>query len=638
MQYPMLIDYLLLMLKSFTALFMIYLTGKIILSFFSVNVLGTFKLFLIYITGLTSVFLIYSVIKTNFLTVNIGFLPILFYIIYLKRDTITLPKLNYFNIKNDISLTLLIFIPIYLFQSYFFFDFMNGTFKPLHTDHYLYADFSNSLKLFGIESKFTDLNFYFANSNKLVPYHYPELWLTAFFSIFLKTPTVNAYFLIIIPVCVSIFSIGIFSLLDNKKVPFLIKYIFSILGLFISGIYFDIYNEFEITKYQHQADNSIFSLFSQKFCLIYIYILLSAILFLRNKRDLGLIVLSLVPILSISFAPGIVGGLFLYYLYKVFFKSYKIKISNDVSLFTSIFIGVFLLFFYSVNKGDYTSNVLDDAFLLNDIVNNKLNLSSIKIFIGNNIHRLFRPFIFYVPYAFIIWILILKNQALSFLYLLILFCGVFSSVILLGVLDSNQFASNTYIFFNVSIIIGISFFIEENKLVSLKRSLIFTVLLFLISTNIINISKNKNLPNRIIENKVFKRILTETDDENIKILVFLNRSDFSKIPFLSWWQLKNDLLPLTQYSNRNIIFTFGNPELFFKSKTDITSADKLFFNHLLPINYIKNNKYNYVKFIKTNNIKLLYVKKGVYLSPEINKQIKFELKSKELDGRMLILK
>src|SRR6202008_2744448 len=106
-------------------------------------------------------------------------------------------------IKKELLASALFFLPIILFQAYFYFDFFQDSFKTLHTDHYLYADFSNSLKLFGLESPFTDL-IYYNNVEYLVPYHYAELWLTALFSEIFKVSTIISYFLIVIPLSASI--------------------------------------------------------------------------------------------------------------------------------------------------------------------------------------------------------------------------------------------------------------------------------------------------------------------------------------------------------------------------------------------------------------------------------------------------
>jgi hypothetical protein len=629
----MLIQYLILMLESITAMLSIYLIGKIILSFFNFNISGIFRLFSLYVVGLIAIILFHSIVKTKFITINSGLIPILFLILYLKRHKLTKPKFNFNNVKNEIFITILIFVPIYLYQSCYFFDFLNGTFKPLHTDHYLYADYTNSLKLLGVESINTDLNYYL-NAKQPTPYHYSELWLTSFFSSIFKISTVKAYFLITIPVCASIFSVGIFSLMDKSFVTFCQKYIFSITAIFVSGVYFTFYNDFEITKYSYQADNNIISLFNQKLCVIYIFILFSTMLFIQKKRDLGFISLSIVPILSVSFAPSIIGGVLLWYFFNVLVRKEKISSNNRLGLLVTIFVALFIFSFYQKFKGSYSPNLLKEASYLNDILSNNIKLSDIKIIVAYNIYRFLRPFIFYLPYLYFIWIFIKVNSQISLLFLFILISGVFSSVILFGITEAHQFASNSYIIFNIIVIFGMSLYWCNFKLYRFKPWLVVSMFFAFVCINFISTSENKKLPSIIKDDSIFRKISTILDKENVKILIFLNKSDYINIPYFSYWQIKNDILPLTQYTNQNIIFSIGNPELYINSKKHIGEEDKQYYKlHLLI-----NKKSNYINFIKVNNIKLLYVKKGVYLSYKLDKQIDYVLKSKEIEGELIVLK
>ena len=163
-----------------------------------------------------------------------------------------------------------------------------------------------------MESPFTDLTHFFG-SDRLVPYHYSELWLTSFFSDIYGVSTIVSYALLVIPICVSVFILGCYTLFETSKISPYLKYTLVLLSALLSGVYFTGYGVYELTNYAHQSDNGILSLFAQKNCII--YILFSAILFIKQKQQLSLLVLLIVPIFSTVFLPGIIGGVILYVIY-----------------------------------------------------------------------------------------------------------------------------------------------------------------------------------------------------------------------------------------------------------------------------------------------------------------------------------
>ena len=623
---------LIIMLFAFVSLLSIYFLGKIILSFFEINVTKELKFFSSYIIGTLFWILIYSVVKTSFLTINLGLFPVIAYVVYLYRKKIRKFDFELSNIKNELLISALIFLPVYLFQAYFYFDFFNDSFKTLHTDHYLYADFSNSLKLFGIESKFTDL-IYYNNVDYLVPYHYAELWLTALFSETFRISSISSYFLIVIPLCVTIFAVGLYSLLSKLNQNFVLKYLLIIAGLFISGVYFSIYDSFEVTKYSYQADNGILSLFSQKLCVVYVFLLFASVLFVNGHRNISIVIFSIIPFFSVSFLPCLIGGIILYSLL-LFIRDRKLAINYKIGILSALYSSLFILLFYQIFKTSYSNEIVRDDVFLKSLISGEINITDLKIFIGNNVHRIIRPLIFYAPFIVFIWFFIKDQIEITLFFFCVILSGVITSSLLYGVMDSGQFASNSYIILNISVFIGLSILLTET--ISIRKKYLFSFLfLIIILYNISVTIKNKTIDS-IADNKdIFVEIANKLDKNPANIFVFLSEKDYSSIP-LAWWQLKNDLLPLTQYTDNDVVFSIGNPDLFFDLKNDVSYSDYLYYKYIFPVNQEIVEKEGCVEFINRNNIKYMYLKMGVDLPEKVIVDTCFI--SEKINGSFYILK
>lgn len=628
----MILHMLEIMLYAFISLIFIYLIGKVILSFFELNITKELSFFSNYIVGIIICILLYSVAKTGFRTINIGLLPVIVSVIYLYRKRIKTFHFEFANIKYELFISVLIFLPIFIFQSCFYFDFFHNSLKTLHTDHYLYADLANSLKLFGVESKFTDLNYY-NNASSLVPYHYAELWLTASYSEIFGISSIGSYFLIVIPLCASIFAVGLYSLLSKIKLHFLFKYFLIIGGLFISGVYISIYDNFEITKYGYEADNSILSLFNQKLCVIYIYLLFSSVLFVNGFRNISVITLSIIPFFSISFLPCLIGGIILYSIILII-RNRQVACSSKIGLLSVLYSGMFILLFYQIFKTSYSVGIIGNDVFLKKLISSEINITELKIFIGNNVYRLLRPFIFYAPFFIYIVGFVRRQKELSFLYFCIILSGIFTSSLLYGAMDSGQFASNSYIILNLSVFIGISLLLSE-PISNRNKYLLYFFFLAIVFFNVVTTIKNKKIIGIENNKTILTQISNELKRETTTVLVFLNEKDFSSIP-VAWWPLKNDLFPLAQYTDRNVIFSIGNPDLYFNKKKEISYTDSLFYKYLFPVNQQILEDGGVVNFINENNIKYLYLKEGVDLPEKINVDTCFV--SEKINGSFYILK
>ena len=110
-------------------------------------------------------------------------------------------------------------------------------------------------------------------------------------------------------------------------------------------------------------------------------------------------------------------------------------------------------------------------------------------------------------------------------------------------------------------------------------------------------------------------------------LVFLNKYEYSRQPYL-WWYNRNDLDLVTQFSNASFIFSMGNPEFCFM-KNEIPESEMYAYNYLTPLIVWKNmNKNNTLKsFIMSHSIKYFYFKKEVEIPDFIKDKADFFITS-----------
>jgi len=136
---------------------------------------------------------------------------------------------------------------------------------------------------------------------------------------------------------------------------------------------------------------------------------------------------------------------------------------------------------------------------------------------------------------------------------------------------------------------------------------------------------------------ILGKIAGTLNGKTSNILVFLNENDFAAIP-LPWWQLRNDLLPVTQYTDNNVLFSIGNPNLYFQTKKIISYTDSLYYKYLFPVNKTVVEELGCENFIKANNVKYIYVKEGIDLMEQLKSQVDTVIISDKINGSFYVLK
>ena len=129
-----LIYYYLLFLVS---LFLVYLLGKFILSFYSIAKDFKLKICLAMLIGITTTSLGYSIFKTSGITFQLGLVPLVIYLGYYFRKYVIRFTIDFKEIKKEGIVLLICGSIIYFYQSSFYFDYFHFTVKQLFTDNYI---------------------------------------------------------------------------------------------------------------------------------------------------------------------------------------------------------------------------------------------------------------------------------------------------------------------------------------------------------------------------------------------------------------------------------------------------------------------------------------------------------------------
>ena len=264
--------------------------GGYILSFYKDIENSHFKVFLSNVLGLVAIVFLYSIVKSNCRTILL--LLILFIVIIffkLKKYRLQRQQFSFkFIIKSFLHLIVLYFV-VFIFQLIPVFDYVKGDLKNFFADTYLYANFSDNLYLFGSENNSLQMNSFFSsNKNYVSPYHYPELWLTAFSKQIINLPTVIIYYFVTISILISVLWIGIVSLVkksvNNRYALYLVSFV-----LLFTTIAFDPYFN-TIEKVPFLSETSIMGVFHNKLGFVFVLVLLSFSIF-KEFKELSILIL-----------------------------------------------------------------------------------------------------------------------------------------------------------------------------------------------------------------------------------------------------------------------------------------------------------------------------------------------------------
>jgi hypothetical protein len=141
----------------------VFSVGRVVLNFFRNVENRYYRTFLALLTGILTVTILFALIRSGGKSIMIILLPLIASWMWLHRKQLQKWRLMPNHLLSDFLLAASIMTIFYTYAAYFYFDLEKGIFKSLFIDAYYYADFSNSLKLWGIESKFYEMNHFLSD-------------------------------------------------------------------------------------------------------------------------------------------------------------------------------------------------------------------------------------------------------------------------------------------------------------------------------------------------------------------------------------------------------------------------------------------------------------------------------------------
>jgi len=481
----------------------IFLTGCLGLS-----TIGNFKnkferIFLSFLAGLIILISCYSVVKTSFLTVNIFLLFPILATLYLqsKKTGISLRNFrNYFrqNYKQDISFLNLTTVVVFLFS--ILVNWTNYKFG-FSADTFAYAGTAQNLTN-GFENRCVEIH-YLSLSPKVEPYHYFELWLTAFLKFLNSEISLSIIYqyitlpILLLPVFFGLIAIHAqFSKPTVRTTSYVLPLI--LIAPFITSestqatnILFDNSTAiFEIPGLLNYSN--LFSYFGTKNIPIFLFFILFLFLLIKGEYRYAYISLTILYAVNTTFLTTLFPAVTLVFFYNFFW------IRNDktyIYLWLFHFIVVFLIAIFYVVYGEVPAE--NQSIPSIEIIKNSDMLSWKGIVLNNSI-RVFVCLVFillaYSPYIFICR-KYLKNHSKTTLFneviilsVTTLFISILSRAILFGT-DSIQFVTYTFPIINVTITI-ILLFAWINKLMSMRVKIFICILVTINITISHNLSSN----------------------------------------------------------------------------------------------------------------------------------------------------
>lgn len=409
--------------------------------------------------GLCTIIFFYSIFKTSFFTINLGFIIILIFGIIRYKLVF---KMN-FKINFKILLFQL-FILLFIYSIFYvrYYNPITGTYHAFFCDFPTYSCFIENMNKNGLESSFYD---YLNYPPVRGIYHYGDLWFAAFFSFIFKETALSAFYFIMSPLLSTVFCIGLVALLSPEKLSYKLLS-FVMIFIFISTI--SIYYPKSISFFNTDwAEYTMFN--SPKRTIVGIVFLMVIILSTEKKYYLAILtLLTVVCIYTIS-SPVMYVFSTMYIAYLFFTK--KIDYKNVlIFVMPMLAMAIFVVMFMKIT-GDINSKYLPSNYpSLLDIPHisfAQYTSTAFNKFVGLNIKFVLGT----IP--FIILFILNKKMDRLILNKIALITGIIVSAFFVSSLlflapESNQFYTITYIPAISILVILLLFPIYESRNIFLK--------------------------------------------------------------------------------------------------------------------------------------------------------------------------
>lgn len=535
---------------------LLFISGRIILCFLAplIKVSGFYqKIFFSLALGVFSTVIISSIVVTHFITISSGFLLISLFLIYElfkfrseKNEIFTIKSLeeNHSNKKNVFKISGLILLSLFFYSWQAVMIFKGGAFPfivPEH-DYVFYADLFEMIWKTGQENTYQSGNLISEKFFGIIPYHYFEMWLGAFFSSFYNIENLLSMQLITIPVFFFMMAVSIFSVAESFAIITILKQIVILPLLFIGGIPFIPDHS---SGYFQWVTNIESPLFIEKAAHYYWIAMIGFLFILNNSFMLCFIVFISIIFVSGTTIPAIFSGGALFLL-----VSFILKIQNRGELkkeavYFALSILFFCAFYFVFGNSKFSFKVIHPLLYYTDlspVLNIGFDFFTLKVMIVELIVRIYKtPFeILLVILPFILSIILLQKMEIKKLNLfklpfVFICCIYISSLICYGVFykmwDSVQFCENIYFFILSFLSVVIIFSIVEPITLVKKISIVSLLVIFIIKISIYLYNRNlqRSIHKNIYSDEYLLEISSSKNENNQLGVFFRSQPDSERV-------------------------------------------------------------------------------------------------------------
>ncbi len=567
------------------------------------------EMFLKLVTGLVFTIFVYSIFNTKGKTFNLIPFGILLGTIIINKREINI-KTYFFNIKKiqfrNIVLFTIVGFFYFIIQSRFNLNVFSGEKFLIDGDQLYYSNVGNFLKEYGVENRFINIDN--ASNLKLIPYHYGDSWLIAFFISIFKLPAPYVYIYIVNPLFMLIYYVGNLAILEKYKIKqsYILSFAISFI-VFFTSISLSLFDFLPGRLYQWSLVNL------PKQGINYIGFLLFFILII-NKRNKS--ALFLTPIFFMLYMVSLpVVYLSCFVLIFLFFLNKNISFNSFIGLIL-YYLGFVLsiIIFYFIFGEDNSSSANSLSFF--QIV--KLNPTKyfrvfLNCFVGCNLLALVGLsfyFIFVLITKKITLSLIKRNAVVLFPFVVFYFVSLFFYCVFHFHPDGGQFWYNTFYpilgsFFSFFIVL---IFKNKNEYFAFFSFLTFICLNLFINFSIESnnsLNKNEILFNNNLEDSFYSKANNFVKNKNKPRFAFIKTYKsvdyFQKNPY-------NGLFPNFSLSSNYYFPTCLSVFEIPSSEDEIRNGYESNILKNTPFCFFVNNLKKNKKFKSIEESQLLYIK------------------------------
>lgn len=535
---------------------MVYATGFVLFRFLTsfIGIEGFYqRIFFFMALGVFSFVVISSCIVTHFKTISTGFFLIGLILIYesfqFKLRHGKKFKLNSKEIQTTNRQALIRYSGIFLL-ALFFFSWQAYSILKRGTLPYVvpdvncvyWADLCESLWSAGQENTYQSGNIVSEKYFGASPYHYFEMWLTAFFSWLLKIKSVFAMHLIVFPLFFLMMVLGAFSILETISIPVYTKRLFVFALLFLGGIPF-------IKDYYAEGLQWLTIIESPFFCIKtahHYWIAIIGMLFIMNNFFIaGIVVFFSLIFVSASLLPAIISGSVLFFFLSLIFKiQTKKEITKQAVYFGSVSF-FFWLFYLICGNSAYSFRTVNPILYytdLNPVIEKGFDWFFLKVMLVELMVRIYKiPFEFlYILSPFLLVIIFAGKKLKSLAHLastvLFIICIYFSALVCFGIFyrmhDSIQFYDNIFFFILLFLFVIILLLYNDNgkPVMSIAiKAYLTALLIFKFSLYFYNKTTYREVFSNVYSDEYISEIINTASDGRRTGVFFKQTPDRSRL-------------------------------------------------------------------------------------------------------------